>query len=105
MDFFIAMGLAIVGGSIFGWVVGYKIVKSKYGIMNVPTILHGGLAPAVITFIAIALIGLAFTQGIGLGIAAIIIGYIVNAIVGARINSKIDKRYKAYAQKAQADKY
>lgn len=105
MDFFIAMGLAIVGGSIFGWVIGYKIVKSKYGIMNVPTVLHDGFAPLLISLISIGTVLLAFTQGVGLGVTAIVVGYITNAIVGARINNKIDKRYRAYAQKAQGDRH
>lgn len=82
-----ALSLGIVGGSLIGLVMGHKLKEPTARAIFSPVIFQSGSTNKALVVIGFALIAFAFFAGILQGIIAIVVGYITETIVGARVSN------------------
>lgn len=85
VDWLTALAFAIIGGGLIGLVMGHKIKDGPSKVLTTPLIFQSGATNTVLLLIGLGLIALCFTMSIWHGIAALVIGFIVESIVGARV--------------------
>ena len=79
------LAFAIIGGGLIGLVMGHKIKDGTSKVLTTPMVFQSGATNTVLVVIGLSLIALCFTMSIWHGVAAIVIGFVVETIVGARV--------------------
>lgn len=90
-NWIIALSAGIIAGSLIGLVMGHKLKEPMSKALSSPEIFQSGLTNKVLVGIALALVVVAFLGGILQGVAAIIVGYVTEIIVGTRVNNNNHK--------------
>ena len=86
IDWITTVAFAIIGGGLIGLVMGHKIKKPIERLASTPLIFQSGPTNTVLTIIGLSLIALCFTIDIWHGLTAIVIGFITETIIGARVS-------------------
>ena len=86
IDWLTALAFAIIGGGLIGLVMGHKIKDGPSKVLTTPMIFQTGATNTVLVVIGLGLIALCFTMSVWHGIVAIVIGFVVETIVGARVS-------------------
>ncbi len=84
-DWLTTLAFAIIGGGLIGLVMGHKIKDSSSKILTTPLAFQGGATNIVLIVIGLGLIALSFSIGIWHGMVALLIGFLVESTIGAKV--------------------
>lgn len=85
IDWLTALAFAIIGGGLIGLVMGHKIKDGPTKVLTTPMIFQTGATNTVLLIIGLGLIALCFTMSVWHGVVAVVLGFIAESIVGARV--------------------
>lgn len=77
---------AIISGGLIGLVMGHKVKDGPSKILTTPIIFLSGSTNAVLVLIGVGLVALCFTISMWHGVAAMLIGFLTETIVGAKVS-------------------
>lgn len=84
-NWLVALALGIIAGGLIGWVFGHKMKQGPAKVLTTPLALQSGPTSKVLIVIGLVLVALSFAIGIWQGVAAVVLAYITNTIVGGRV--------------------
>lgn len=85
IDWLTALAFAIIGGGLIGLVMGHKIKDGPSKVLTTPMIFQTGATNTVLLIIGLGLIAICFTMSIWHGVVAVVLGFITESIVGAKV--------------------